>query len=437
MNYLNLNPVISFHDFEKEGQSIYDKNNCNFTVSKNTYSNIYYEWRKKSNSFNKFSIYNHKTTKNNKLFLWDYTYKILYGKTGKNTIEHEHIIYVSDFYIKKLRFSPHFYIDGTFVFPYGFKQLIVILYYDLKTKKRYPGLFSLINNKTEAGYIELFQSIYNIITIEKTKSLALESYTTDFEDGLMNSLSKIFPKARKIGCFFHYTRALRDKMKKLGLLVKEKNEYSIKILKEFFDLPYKVKIDLTTIDSLCNKYSDFSLDFINYFRKQWFKYFKNGTLIYNNLNKKFRSNSYIENYNRRIKLKLSKFLYGKSKTKITWPIFHYFILEEEGEYRKEYINYEESLEIKSQKSIEDNISSSIKSIDNIDININRKWLKLVSFSCRYDTFMFLYTFVMKPILDKVIFENNENYDIINFYNILSLDILKLNNKELNEGIWNI
>ena len=38
-------------------------------------------------------------------------------------------------------------------------------------------------------------------------------------------------------------------MKKLGLLVKEKNEYSIKILKEFLDLPYKVKIDLTTIDS--------------------------------------------------------------------------------------------------------------------------------------------------------------------------------------------
>ena len=100
---------------------------------------------------------------------------------------------------------------------------------------------------------------------------------------------------------------------------------------------------------------------------------------------------------------------------------------------------EESLEIKSQKSIEDNISSSIKSNDNIDIdiNINRKWLKLVSFSCRYDTFMFLYTFVMKPILDKVIFENNETYEIINFYNILSLDILKLNNKELNEGIWNI
>ena len=95
----------------------------------------------------------------------------------------------------------------------------------------------------------------------------------------MNSLSIIFPEARKIGCFFHYTRALRDKMKKFGLLVKEKYENSIKILKELFDLPYKVKKDLTTIDSLCYKYSEFNSDFINYFRKQCFRYFNNGTLI--------------------------------------------------------------------------------------------------------------------------------------------------------------
>ena len=56
INFLNLNPVISFHDFAKKGRNIYNKNNCNFTFNKNTYSNIYYEWRKKSNSFSKFSI---------------------------------------------------------------------------------------------------------------------------------------------------------------------------------------------------------------------------------------------------------------------------------------------------------------------------------------------------------------------------------------------
>ena len=48
-----------------------------------------------------------------------------------------------------------------------------------------------------------------------------------------------------------------------------------------------------------------------------------------NITKNQRSNSYIENYNRSIKLKLSKFLYGKSKCKISWPLFLYFIKIEE------------------------------------------------------------------------------------------------------------
>ena len=437
IKFLNLNPVISFHDFAKEGQNLYDKNSCNFNVSKNTYSNIYYEWRKKSNFFNKYSIFEHKMTKNNKIFLRDYTYKILYSKTGKNLFEHEHIIYVSDFFIKKLRMSRHFYIDGTFVFPEGFKQLIVILYYDEQTKKRYPGIFSLINNKTEAGYLELLSSIYNIITIEKTKNIKLESYTTDFEIGLMNALDKIFPNVRKVGCFFHFTRALRDKMKKLGLLTKEKAEESKKMLKEFFELPYSFEKDLTIIDTLCNKYNEYCPSFVNYFRNQWIKYFNNGCLVYNNLEVKFRSNSYIENYNRIIKLKLSKFLYGKSKTKITWPIFHYFILEEEDEYRKNYIYYEESTELKSEEK--DNVNINNKSINelNVNINTNRKWLKLNYYSCRYDTFMFLYTFIIKPNLQHIEIENNGENNIINFYNIISSDILKMSNKELNEGIWKI
>ena len=52
------------------------------------------------------------------------------------------------------------------------------------------------------------------------------------------------------------------------------------------------------------------------------------------------------NSTRRIKLKLSKFLYGKSKVKISWPLFFYFIRNEEEDYRKENIKYENSLEIK-------------------------------------------------------------------------------------------
>ena len=86
--------------------------------------------------------------------------------------------------------SKHFYIDGTFIFPSDFSQLIVILFYENNINKRYPGAFLLINNKTGAGYSLLFNNLYNILTIENTKKLKLESYTTDFEPALANSLKK-------------------------------------------------------------------------------------------------------------------------------------------------------------------------------------------------------------------------------------------------------
>ena len=56
-----------------------------------------------------------------------------------------------------------------------------------------------------------------------------------------------------------------------------------------------------------------------------------------------RSNSYIENYNRRIKLKLSKYLFGKNKCKITWPLFNMFIREEEYETKNEIFNLENEI----------------------------------------------------------------------------------------------
>ena len=69
-------------------------------------------------------------------------------------------------------------------------------------------------------------------------------------------------------------------------------------------------------------------------------------LDYTGLPKEVRSNSYIENYNRRIKLRLSKFLYGKNKCKISWPLFLYFIINEEDIYRNECYEKEQELEKK-------------------------------------------------------------------------------------------
>ena len=114
------------------------------------------------------------------------------------------MIFISNYFIKKLCCARHIYIDGTFLYPKDFSQLIVILYRDEETGKRYPGLFALINNKKQEGYAFLFSRIKFILTIENTEDLAFESYTIDFEKALINASSQSFNNKRKIGCYYHY-----------------------------------------------------------------------------------------------------------------------------------------------------------------------------------------------------------------------------------------
>ena len=64
----------------------------------------------------------------------DYSLTLIYNN-NKPLFQHEHAIFISDYFRRKMRNSSHWYIDGTFVYPKGFKQLIVILYYDDDLKK--------------------------------------------------------------------------------------------------------------------------------------------------------------------------------------------------------------------------------------------------------------------------------------------------------------
>ncbi len=146
--------------------------------------------------------------------------------------------------------------------------------------------------------------------------------------------------------FLSFCQSYKKKFKNLHILNLDNSDID-DLLNDIFMLPFSFKSDeYTNVDSFCNKYEKLFPEFINYFKRQWLSYFKNGFLNYSYLKKDFRSNSYIENYNRRIKLKLSKYLYGKAKVKISWPLFFYFIRSEEEEYRKDNINYENSLEFK-------------------------------------------------------------------------------------------
>ena len=69
-----------------------------------------------------------------------------------------------------------------------------------------------------------------------------------------------------------------------------------------------------------------------------------------------------------MKLKLSKFLFGKNKTKISWPLFIYFITHEEDEYKKEIFKLDNSVHVKEDKLNNKNKESQ----DGININFEDK-----------------------------------------------------------------
>ena len=289
--YLGKNPNTNFNDFKKEADKLYAKNNFQFSIGEHFYSNIYYNWRKLSNAFNKYSIFENQKTLDDKQLLRDFSQTILYNKNNNSTFQHEHIIYISDYFIKKLNKAQHFYIDGTFIFPQDFKQLIVILYLEENINKRMPGLFALINNKKERGYLYLFKKIYDIIIIEQSKPLKLQSYTIEFEIGLINALKETFKTAKPVGCFFHYTRALRKKAKEIGLL-SETDKIGVKdLLKELYAAPFYYYKDKNKINSICKKFEEKNekiSKFIEYFKSRWFKFFENGMLDYSTLTKSQR-----------------------------------------------------------------------------------------------------------------------------------------------------
>ena len=230
------------------------------------------------------------------------------------------MIFVSNYFIKKLKQAIHFYVDDTFLYPNGFSQLLVILYRDVLNGKRFSGLFALINSKKEEGYTFLFRKILFLPTIENTSNIKLESYTIYFEKALINNIHEVFKNIRQVGCYYHYTRKIREKAIYYNLLKKDLKTDTNLLLKELYRMPFIYQKNRNILDTIRINYSKNNKiyeQYLDYFETQWIPFFQNGLLNYHYLAKEQWSNNYIENYNRRIKLKLSRYLFGKNHCKIS------------------------------------------------------------------------------------------------------------------------
>ena len=128
------------------------------------------------------------------------------------------MIFFSDFDIKRLINSEHLLVDRTFIFPIGFMQAIIIMYYDVIIEKMILGIFIVAINKTQEGYLDSFFYIKNyidFITNFNEDKIKFKTFTTDFEKCLFNAFDKIFNKNKNIkhiGCYFHYLQNIHKYM---------------------------------------------------------------------------------------------------------------------------------------------------------------------------------------------------------------------------------
>ena len=170
--------------------------------------------------------------------------------------------------------SPHLYFDGTYIFPSGFSQKLIVLYYNKETNKKFPGAYILINNKYEKSYIKAFTVNKNIITLEGEKELEMISYSSDYELALSNALETVFPNKRHLDCYSHYSYNLDKNLKNLvfSKIFKENNDTIInndnteKIIKlkenaenrhkEILIIPFKIQNIYNIIDIIIEKYKD-------------------------------------------------------------------------------------------------------------------------------------------------------------------------------------
>ena len=81
----------------------------------------------------------------------------------KQIVDHSHLIFFTELSIKRLIISENLLIDGTFTYPKGYYQTIIIMFYDPIIFKMIPGIFIAVNNKTKPGYIKIFSFIRDYI----------------------------------------------------------------------------------------------------------------------------------------------------------------------------------------------------------------------------------------------------------------------------------
>ena len=388
--------------------------------------------------------------------------KISLFNKEKKLFKHEHIIFFTDDNIRRIIASEHLLIDSTYTFPDKFYQTLIIMFYDPIYLKMFPGIFVAMNNKFYEGYLEVFRYIKYYISNEISNNyekIKWETFTTDFEEALFKSFKNTFENIKELkhnGCFFHYLKNIRKYLVKNGFTKKENITNYKFIIKECYKLPFieNIEKDISSkIEEICKKDKIYK-DFKKYFNNQWSGYFKNKTLCLKDIDKKFRTNNSLENFNRIFKNKfgfkgeVQLVTYVDTLIEITEEQIKYFTkqirISHKGVSNNKIKNINKKTEKKQPDGSDDELYKEIEDIsinevdesneterenlssndeesdDQVDINSlhNRYFLTNYQLSCSFDSFLSIFINAIYPsILNKDFSRNKKMINKIKKYKL--------------------
>lgn len=162
-----------------------------------------------------------------------------------------------------------FFGDGTFKrVPKPFKQVFSVLM-DLNSDEGstniVPVLYCLLPNKLEESYTALFTIIRDVIGAK------IQKFKCDYELGLINAVTNVFPLIQLSGCYYHFNRAIWKNAKKFELTDTREGH---KVTKLTSILPFvpadqieEAWLTVRDLGPACREMNRFTA----YFEKQWLR----------------------------------------------------------------------------------------------------------------------------------------------------------------------
>ena len=113
--------------------------------------------------------------------------------------------------------AENLYIDATFHHPREFEELLIFMYKGVITELKIPGIYALLNNKSEKIYELVFNDVLKILTWNSLRELNVKTVVTYSEKALINNVNRFFPNSQRVACYYHYKSDILRNIKSYGL----------------------------------------------------------------------------------------------------------------------------------------------------------------------------------------------------------------------------